>query len=213
MPSDWKQKRSVPLMVLSPTQFEEAELCVRKWWLHRVRGLQVPTATGSQVFGTVLHSVIERYLSADEIGTVPCSTCHGSNFYGDDVCSACEGHGRVPVDLYPPGWTNATNRWGKSDGTITPAEGDVIQRLVGQAIESGVIERLPDRLLEHEIKIPLVTLPCGPCQGAGCEKCEGTGKGTQVNFTGFSDYLTPEGVQDHKSTSSMKWAKSPEALR
>jgi hypothetical protein len=51
----------------------------------------------------------------------------------------------------------------------------------------------------------------------GCDLCGkgkkiGDGAGTHIQITGVIDYLTPDGVQDHKTTGAMKWAKSPKAL-
>jgi predicted RNA-binding Zn-ribbon protein involved in translation (DUF1610 family) len=221
----WKEARTVRLLLLSATQLETAELCIRKWWLHWVRKLDT-TKTTSQTFGTVLHDVNQRFLKTDNVGR--------------DLKTG------QPVELFPPGWTKARSRHVDPDtgaegieGEVTPAEADTIQRLVKEAIESGVLERLgnsEDRAIEVEFREGVVKLDCPKCGGTGwikCEKCrmiggncgehesdeyscplcKGDGKGDHIQVMGFIDYMLPDNIQDHKSTSNMRYAKSKEALR
>lgn len=208
---DWKKARTVRLLVTSPSQHETFDLCKRKWWLKHVRKLKEASST-SQVFGTVLHSVIDRWLRGDALGRDPQTG--------------------MMVDLYPPGWMRATNRFDetKADGDVTPAEGDLIKRLVSAAIEQGVLEKPLDRVIEQNFQESIIHLPCPRCEGTGetfveeepgnslgatetCSVCKGDGKGTHVMIKGFIDLLDPHCVTDHKSTKSMKWAKSPAKLR
>ena len=239
---DWKEKRSRRLMVLSASQFETFELCARKWWLKFVRGLPEPDSK-STIFGSILHAVIERYLSGDKQG-------RDSNGF--------------PIDLYPPGWTRAINRYDKNkvDGEVSPGEADTIRRLMTTAIEQGVIECFDNREIEHEFQVTLSKLPCWKCSGAGkltcntcrgsgsicgkcaahlsvddsgsvcdtyhrdadvscpvcggdqtCPVCKGDGKGDHIQIKGFIDYLLPDGIQDHKSSGRVKYWKSKDALR
>lgn len=244
---DWKEARTVRLLVTSATQIETFLLCKRKWWLKKVRRLEDPT-TKSQAFGTVLHSVNERYLRADALGR--------------------DEKGNL-VDLYPPGWTKAVKRHPQDeddhDGEVSPAEASVIKTLVAEAINSGILERIEERVIEHEFREDVVTMPCPDCHGGShwpkgepcdvcgvpfggdhdmarheaeadrlacdegedpdlckvtldpppwvCPTCGGDGKGDRIQVVGYIDYLTPDGVQDHKTTSSMRWAKSKESLR
>src|SRR5690349_24175592 len=105
----WQEQRTVKLLVLSPTQLETADLCLRKWWLERVRKLPVPSIK-AQVFGTVLHGVIERFLGADDLGNDPMT--------------------KRPVELYPKDWHIARNRFnGESEGEVNPDEMDRIKRM------------------------------------------------------------------------------------
>lgn len=159
-------------MQLSVTQLETAELCIRKWWNQYVDKLPVPQMK-PQTFGTVLHAIADRFLSADALGR--------------------DMNGQ-PVELYPPGWTHAANRFtGESEGEVTPAEQDIIKQLVDQAITSGVLQRASgESMVEFEFLVPLID---------------------DIKVKGLIDYLYPHTVEDHKSTSSMRWAKSPRKLR
>ncbi len=175
----WQEARKVPLVVLSASQAETYDLCNRKWWLSKIRKLQMPT-TKSQVNGTVLHSVAERFLTADNLGR-------------DEKGN--------PVNLFPDGWMVAESRFAKpdepaSEGTITLTQADVIQRLVKEAIDSGVLERPENRLVENGFRTRVIP---------------------NVDIVGWIDLIDMDpvapGVQDHKTSSAMKWAKSAEALK
>jgi RecB family exonuclease len=203
-PKSWQEKRSRRLMLISPSQCETFDQCRRKWWLNKVRGLPTPK-TSSQVFGTVLHSVCERYLKADGLGR--------------DVAGN-------PVNLYPAGWHIAESRFDEpSDGEIGLLEQDQVKKLIAAAIESGVLERRPGRQVEVEFRRDVLQPKCPECDGVGvaflpvdgkdapCECCNGDGKGTRTQVIGVIDCLLPDGVQDHKTTKDMKYAKSPEKLK
>lgn len=240
---DWTELRKRRMLSTSASQFETFDLCQRKWWLSKVRKLEEPT-TGSQVFGTVLHAVIERFLLADDLGR------------GAD--------GLTAVCLYPEGWEVAKNRYGNScpkckgtkaqfpavqyedlnpaelppcnacfgtgvecEGRIDALQQDAIKRLVTAAIENGVLERLPGRRVEQGFNRQVIKTPCLNCDGTGqvlidnaksenntekCPECGGDGLGCTVMITGYIDVLFHDMIQDHKSTKSMKWAKSPAKL-
>lgn len=91
-----------------------------------------------------------------------------------------------PVDLYPEGWHQG----------LAPVEADLIQKLVAKAIEEGIIARLPGRKIEQKYVRHLVK------HGE-----------IDVFAVGFIDVLLPDAVHDHKTTKSMKWAKSPAAIQ
>lgn len=213
-PKDWREKRKRRHIITSATQHEEFELCKRKWWLHRVAGL-ADTKTTSQVFGTVLHSVCERYLRADNLGRDPMTG--------------------LPVDLYPPGWhiAHSDKPDEPADGEISIAEQDLVKKLIATAIENGVLERIPARQVEYNFRRTLIKLACPTCQGQGgfdaglhietieqrpedwvpCQTCGGDGKGTHVEIQGFIDLVGYGQIQDHKTTKNMRYAKSKEKLR
>lgn len=172
----WRKARKVRLLVLSPSGYETAELCIRKWWLEKVRRLPSMSSLQGKVFGTVLHSVIDRFLSADELGRT-----NGQQ-----------------TDLFPEGWTKARDRWKPSqiDGEVTPGEADTIKRLVTAAIDQGVLERLPDRVIETGFDKELMQIG-----------------DTKVRIKGFIDMAEPGGIQDHKSVKKMSYAKSPAKLK
>lgn len=198
MSDDWKKSKDRRLVVLSATQIETWNLCHRKWWLSKVRKLPQPRR-GSQVFGTVLHAVAERYLNADDRGYDPKTG--------------------KPVDLFPEGWHIAKSRFSgdeeEEEGECSLAEQDIIKRLIPRAIEEGVLERRPGRAVEAQFRRTIIHLGCPECDGHNkkCETCGGDGKGTHFQITGFIDLCYRDEVQDHKTTKSMRWAKSRDALR
>jgi RecB family exonuclease len=178
--SDWESLRKTKKMITSPSQHETFMLCERKWWLSKVRRLKEPQ-THSQTFGTVLHSVCERYLRADDNGL-------------DE-----NGH---PVDLFPPGWEIAEDRFAKEDDpkhSVSEEEQALIRKLIDEAIRDGVLERKPHRMVEATASSVIMTID-----------------DTEVEMFGIIDLamVDPEKpeVQDHKTTKSMRWAKTPRTL-
>lgn len=197
-PKDWKKSRSLRVLQTSPSQHEVFALCKRKWWLGSVRKLPRPVTT-SQAFGTVLHSVCERFLTADDMGRDPKTG--------------------KPVDLYPDGWHKAINRYGQSEGEVTLKEQGLIKALVQAAIESGILERVEGRRIEGDFRLKLAEIKCTACSGSGrkhpdnpvspaCPECKGEGNRIEIFTAGFIDLMVPEGIQDHKTTSSPRWIKS-----
>lgn len=152
--------------------------CNRFWWFQRVLRLEEPPAAHF-TFGTVLHAVNERYLSATENQRVP----------GPAGTIVADGPlkgqiGGQPVNLYPPGWETATERDG-STATVTKPEARLIRKLVQQSIENGVLRWREGTQVERKILAKVI---------------EG------VQLIGFIDaYKGPNDVQalplieDHKS--------------
>ena len=215
----WTVLRKRRHFITSATQHETFELCNRKWWFQWVRRLEGGISSASQVFGTVVHSVCERYLLADDRGI--------------------DRKTGLPVDLYPDGWwiAKSDNPDEPADGEISIAERDIVKRLVSSAIENGILERRPGRRIEHDFRRTVMKLACPDCRGSGtvpfdtglepatvhnrpedvvlvkCETCDGDGLGAHVEIVGFIDVLFHDEAQDHKTTKSMKWAKSKNELR
>lgn len=117
-------------MKISASQLKTYERCPRLWWFDRVRDMPRNPSTKNQVFGKVLHSVLERYLKGDALGRNP----DGS-----------------PVDLYPEGWQ--TDETGQR---IEPSEEELIQGMVEKAIEQGVIARQNGGQVERHFEVTLV---------------------------------------------------------
>jgi len=161
---------------ISASQLEEFRTCPRKWYFNKCQKL--PAAKKSYfVFGTVLASVLERYLKANDLGY-------------DETGK--------PVDLYPPNWHIAFNKFTKQkDGEISPIEQDLIQRLVTLSISVGVLQRKPNRKIEHEFDVLLL---------------EDTEQQIEVRVIGAIDCLLPSSVEDHKSTKASRWIKSKREL-
>ncbi len=135
---------------VSPSQIEVARLCVRKWWLSKVKKLPEGEIRGG-TFGTVLHSVCERFLKADDLGRDP-ATGQAAN-------------------IFPEGWEQAVNRFsGEVDGEVSGEEAALIRTLVGRAIESGVLQRKPGRRVEHQFRIPF-SVPHGEAMLTGLIDC------------------------------------------
>ena len=213
-PKTWQEKRQKRHIVASATQFEQFNRCKREWWLSRVRGLEQPSK-GSQVIGTVLHAVVERWLRADHLGR--------------------DASGQ-PVNLYPPGWEVAPNKFkpGVIEGTATPGEQALIKKLVETAIDNGILERRPGQQIESGFRATVVQLVCPDCKGKGtvqypdeeytsggvpvgvehkCETCDGDGRGTHVEIMGFIDLTFDTTVADNKTVKDMKYAKSANKLK
>ena len=140
--------------------------CYRKWFLQNVKKLpQLPRE--STTFGTVLHSVVERYLLADMNGTIK----------------------GKPVELYPVGWEQPLDRYGKREKlAISLEEQALVKSLIEKAIAEGILMRVEGRQIEKEF--------------TNWEFMDG------VTANGFIDLLEPGAIRDHKTTKDMKWAKS-----
>ncbi|MEM7203545.1 MAG: PD-(D/E)XK nuclease family protein [Planctomycetota bacterium] len=110
-------------MRISATQDETYVRCKRQWWFKYCHDLPV-VPRGDLDFGTVVHSVLERYQKADETGR------------------DADGN---PVELYPEGWDEIDGR------QLNPVQTTLIRKLVDKAQESGVLERRPGREVEIEI--------------------------------------------------------------
>lgn len=165
-------------LFVSASQFESFDECARRWWLQKVFGAP-EMDRGYFTFGTVLHTVIERWMRADDLGRDPKT-------------------GRT-VNLYPEGWTQEIDREGRI-ATVSMVEADLIKRLVKEAISQGVLVRHPERQIELSFTRYLLSLKYQK-------------EITRVHITGFIDLAHAEGIDDHKSTSNMRWAKSPAQLR
>jgi hypothetical protein len=140
--------------------------CYRKYYFQNVLKLpQLPRE--STTFGTVLHSVVERYLLADMNGTIK----------------------GKPVELYPVGWEQPLDRYGKREKlAISLEEQALVKSLIEKAIAEGILMRVEGRQIEKEFN--------------NWEFMEG------VVANGFIDLLEPGAIRDHKTTKDMKWAKS-----
>lgn len=169
-------------MKISPTQDETFTRCQRLWWfLYPQRMKQV--MKGDLDFGTVIHEVCERYLLADDTGRVPPEPHdHGLLWLEGPLKGQLSGD---PVELYPSRWAEVDDKKGKR--SIPPSSQDTIKRLVAKAIETGKLQRRPGRSIEHRIEREVIP---------------------GITMIGKIDVKLPGEIQDHKSTSSMHWAKS-----
>ena len=172
-------------LTISASQLATAWDCERKWWLERVARLpDVPK--GYLVFGTVLHACLERWCSADEQGRVPSGDGTvldlNQNVYvsgNPPLVGQFVGH---PVEVFPPGWEEIEEKGVKA--RVTPNEAALIRRLVEQAVERGLVQRGDGRVLERELRLPVI---------------EG------VNLVGFVDVFVPRcspmppQIDDHKT--------------
>lgn len=177
------------VITLSASQLKTANDCRRKRYFERVMKMPQP-ARGHQIFGTVLHAVIERYLRADATGR--------------------DRRGN-PVDLYPEGWDTLLKiepggdvllcdaHRQRSDARVSQVhelddmERTMVKTLVAMAIEEGVIERRPLGQVEKYFEIPLNTKP-------------------EARIIGFMDYSDDVSVDDHKTTKSRRYLLSSNKL-
>lgn len=89
-----------------------------------------------------------------------------------------------PVDLYPDGWHI------NGDYELPPADQTLIKALVDRAIEEGILMRQ-----DGEVE-------------AGIKRQMDDG----IVYVGKIDHLCPDGIEDHKTTKSTRWALSAEGL-
>lgn len=180
-------------LILSASQLETAEDCLRKWWLQRVAKLpERPKGHPyllARTLGDVLHEVMDRYLSADHLGRGP--------------------NGK-PVNLYPDKrkttagwlpWTSVVSKFGADKGevrSVTPKEAELIQKLVRAAIDQGVIIRAPDGKVESRFDYKLFET-----------------EDFHVWITGYRDYIpSRDVVEDHKTCKKNKapWKKTAKKI-
>lgn len=140
------------MRTISPTQIGTFEDCHRFWWFTRILRLQEPPATVDNfTFGTVLHAVCERYLSATMNGRVrgPAGAILAN---GPNVGQYA---GR-PVNLYPRGWETTIERDGSYGKSVTLTEAKLIQRLIAEAIEEGILVRGKQTTVERKMLLPVI---------------------------------------------------------
>lgn len=179
------ERLTVSVSQLEAFDSMDGDGCPRKWWAEHVINMPRPPSKGSQVFGTAFHAVCERYLRADDLGRDPVS--------------------RQPVDLYPPGWHQVTERNG-SKGELVPVEQDKVRVLFEKLLQEGYIARWPNRLVEFEFGAVWKGQPAFPLINY---------KGYEVGFMGLIDVCLPDQltVLDWKTTKRRSYAKSANKLR
>lgn len=124
-------------------------------------------------------------------GTLPGSVFHevAARYIAADDQGISKKTGQ-PVELFPAGW-HQFYKWGKFQGEIDQQQQHMIQFVTNKAIQEGIIERPFGRLVEQEFEIPVID---------------------DVSIKGLIDVAEPDGVQDHKTTKNMRYAKSKNAL-
>lgn len=198
-----KENKGLPVKHrTSASALKTYKMCKRKWWLDKVRKLTT-WSSKANVFGSITHAVCERFLLADDQG------------YDRET--------HEPVELYPEGWHISLSTYpehvascrGHKDhpdyvagerfecdcphpveGELTIEEQALVKGLVSQAIDAGVLERHPGREVEAEIFYK-----------AFHDDALG-----DMNWIGYIDVLEPDMIQDHKTTSRMKYALSKAKL-
>ena len=122
----------------------------------------------------------------------------GSTTFGSVLHEVCErylhgdSNGLVngkPVNLYPVGWEHPLDRDGNFEKhSISMEEQAIIKNLIATSIEEGILMRVEGREIEKKFD--------------NWEFMDG------VVGKGFIDLLEPGAIRDHKTTKSMRWAKS-----
>lgn len=162
-------------MQLSISQISKYLECPRRWWFDRVVRLpsdgQDTKGKYSRAFGSILHAVVERFLDADASG---------------------RGKDGQPVNLYPKGWM-----WDQETGIrLTPDDEKIVQTLVAQAIDRGILARQPGGVVEDEFFGILYQDPNAP-------EYRGV-----VAISGKIDYQYGTTIEDHKTAKSTRYLKS-----
>ncbi len=237
---EWVQKRQRRSMIISASQLEAFADCPRKWWMEKIRKLPV-IQKGSFSFGTVLHAVAERWLRADDQGydqngqpvnlyPVGWEFDGGDQLYpGDfkklrtfmekakwmsaearrainnrlqgDLVSSPEDQAAIAAMFEEHTLDSIHTRLIKtlmdSGDCVSPDEQVIIQKLIESAIENGTLQRLPGRKIEEQFTRKMIV----------------SESDTTVSITGYIDVSYDDRVEDHKTTKSMRWAKTPKTLR
>ncbi len=127
------KRKMLPVLQISASQLESyegnPESCNRKWAFESIWKLP-KVEKGSQAFGSILHSVVERFLDSDDQGYR----------LNDDGTSSKEA-----IELYPEGW----------QGNLDDQEAEIIKQLVVLAEEEGLLERFPGRKVEYQFLGPV----------------------------------------------------------
>lgn len=189
--------------ILSASQLSKAESCKRKWWFSKVKRLpQLRKVPDPRTFGDIMHEVLNRYYSMDELGRGP--------------------DGKA-VDLYPKGWHRTVSKFGADKGEtrqIGVADQALIKALISKAREDGKIHKPAESRCEHPFARELKhDQPCPECggQSQGCRECQGSGV-VSVSYqprmwiVGSIDLLHEAGIEDHKSSKAKKWLLSQNKL-
>lgn len=137
---------------ISASQISTFEACNRFWFFQRILRLVDGPPQAHFTFGTVLHAVCERYLSADMQGRVP-GTPAGFQISSGPLFGQLSGD---PVNLYPDGWQTTVERDGSDGAEVTPTEAALIKKLIAEAIEAGVLVREAGTQVERELLVPVI---------------------------------------------------------
>lgn len=159
---------------IGPSALEDHQLCARKWFFKKRLKLPEIEREATAV-GSVVHALLKRWLSADEHGML----------------------GGEPLDLYAEGWDVTEDKQG-NDVKLNSADADLVRRLVDKAIKEGVVERLPNRIIEANMKRPF---------NAGTRE-----EPLDVMLVGRIDVQLPEAIHDHKTTKNTRYILSKKKM-
>ena len=162
-----------PDKILKPEDFKDT--CERKWFLDKV--LKVPQPPfAATTLGTILHSIVERYLLADDNGR--------------DVLTG------EPVDLYPEGWDKELKY---------QSDKDLIKALITHAIEEGHLKRRAGRKVEEAMSDGIKHWS-GFGEQIWEVSTETTHLTEPIYLTGFLDHRYGNVIEDWKTSSDpAKW--------
>jgi len=107
------------MLIVSASQIKTWKQCHRKWFFEKIKKLPRP-GNKVQEFGTVFHSVTERYRKATDTGR--------------------DRETKKPVELYPEKWA----------GSLSLFDQGIIKTLIEEGQENGTLRRLPGRRLVEE---------------------------------------------------------------
>lgn len=143
------------MIYTSASQLETLDLCARKHYFKSVLKLPVMEKKDAAAFGTALHGVAERYLTAKS-------------------------------DLYPEGWDVV-------EGVrLDPRDSVLIRLLIQKAIDAGYLERRHGMAVEGKFEMKLAD---------------------DMVLVGYMDHAGKDRVEDHKTSKSTRYFKSPETLK
>jgi len=151
------------MLRISASQLGTFWQCPRKWYFERKLRLQQPKKSYF-CFGTVLHSVAERWGAADDQGRVPYDTDFDKVtpwLFNSITQSWADGplEGQKfgdKVDIYPEDWRWSRDWDGNKEQEVDDQEAEWIQELINEAINKGIMIRWNGRTLERAIKADVI---------------------------------------------------------
>lgn len=173
-------------MKITTTQVSTFQDCPKKWYIHKVVGVS-DLWTRNYLFGSVLHACLERWYLTRGTGIVP---EHSDTWEsGGPLFLQKPGD---KVEIFPEGWEWHKDRDGSWD-RLTGEEAIRVRAAVENGFKEKTVDVPEDAIIESSFKIKVID---------------------GVELVSLADCMSLGRVeiQDHKSSSALKWLKSSKEL-